>query len=187
MLIVDDEPINLQVLKNILTLSGFSIAQAYDGPQCLRMLAEGEAPDIILLDVMMPGMTGFEVTDHIRRRFSPNDLPILLVTAKNQIKDLERGLASGANDYLTKPFSKAELLARMRTHLSLSRAHSAEAENRRKTEELEAGAADPAVAAAQVVAGDDLTSRSPPTCRPPPRSAATTTTSSPRTTARSTW
>ena len=136
-LIVDDEPINLQVLKNILTLSGFRIAEAYDGPQCLRMLAEGEPPDIVLLDVMMPGMTGFQVTENIRRRFSPNDLPILLVTAKNQIKDLERGLASGANDYLTKPFSKAELLARMRTHLRLSRAHTVEAENRRKTEELE--------------------------------------------------
>ena len=93
--------------------------------------------DLVLLDVMMPRMTGFEVAERIRRRFSGNRLPIILVTAKNQVSDLEQGLASGANDYLTKPFSKNELLARIRTHLSLSRAHSVEAENRRKDEELE--------------------------------------------------
>ncbi len=136
-LIVDDEPINLQVLRNVLTLAGFGITQAHDGHQCLKLLKEEEAPDLILLDVMMPGLTGFEVTQRIRNRFSANDLPILLVTAKNQVQDLEKGLASGANDYLTKPFSRGELLARMQTHLSLSRAHSFEAENRRKTEELE--------------------------------------------------
>ena len=135
-LIVDDEPINLQVLRNILRLEEFRILEACDGHQALRLLDE-EKPEIVLLDVMMPGMTGFEVTQRIRHRFSANDLPILLVTAKNQVQDLERGLESGANDYLTKPFSKNELLARMRTHLSLSRAHSVAAENRRKTEELE--------------------------------------------------
>lgn len=136
-LIVDDEPVNLQVLRNVLTLEGFEINQARDGAECLEYLAAGNTPDIILLDVMMPGMTGLQVTEEIRRDYSANDLPILLVTAKNQVKDLENGLASGANDYLTKPFSRNELLARMRTHLSLARAHTIEAENRRKTEELE--------------------------------------------------
>ena len=136
-MIVDDEPINLQVMRNILSLEGFAISQAHDGPQCLAQLDGGETPNIILLDVMMPGMTGFEVTREIRNRYSANDLPILLVTAKNQVSDLEKGLASGANDYLTKPFSRNELLARMRTHLSLARAHTMEAENQRKTEELE--------------------------------------------------
>jgi serine phosphatase RsbU (regulator of sigma subunit) len=136
-LIVDDEPINLQVLHNVLTLAGFRISQAHNGRQCLKILDEEGKPDLILLDVMMPGMTGFEVTRRIRQQHSANDLPILLVTAKNQVQDLEKGLESGANDYLTKPFSRSELLARMGTHLSLSRAHSAVAENRRKTEELE--------------------------------------------------
>lgn len=136
-MIVDDEPINLQVMRNILSLEGFNITQAHDGRQCLAQLDGGTSPDIILLDVMMPGMTGFEVTREVRNRYSANDLPILLVTAKNQVSDLEKGLESGANDYLTKPFSRNELLARMRTHLSLARAHTMEAENRRKTEELE--------------------------------------------------
>ena len=136
-MIVDDEPVNLQVMRNILSLEGFHITQALDGRQCLEQLDSGTSPDIILLDVMMPGMTGFEVTREVRGRYSANDLPILLVTAKNQVSDLEKGLESGANDYLTKPFSRNELLARMRTHLSLARAHTMEAENRRKTEELE--------------------------------------------------
>ena len=138
-LIVDDEPINLQVLRNILSLEGFHISQAIDGRQCLAQLHELEQPppDIILLDVMMPGMTGFEVTQQIRAEYSANDLPIVLVTAKNQVSDLEQGLASGANDYLTKPFSRNELLARMRMHLSLARAHTLEAEHRRRSKELE--------------------------------------------------
>ena len=136
-LIVDDEPINLQVLRNILTLAGFDVLQASDGPGALALVEQGEVPDVVLLDVMMPRMTGFEVTRRLRQRFSGNELPILLVTAKNQVSDLMEGLASGANDYLSKPVSKNELLARIETHLSLSRAHSVEAENRRKTEEFE--------------------------------------------------
>ena len=136
-LIVDDEPINLQVLRNILGLASYAVTEALDGPRALEIVETGEPPDVILLDVMMPKLTGFEVTRRLRRRFSGNQLPIILVTAKNQVSDLEEGLSAGANDYLTKPFSKNELLARIRTHLSLSRAHSVEAENARKTEELE--------------------------------------------------
>jgi len=86
---------------------------------------------------MMPRMTGFEVARRVRQRFSANDLPIILVTAKNQVSDLMEGLASGANDYLTKPFSKDELLARIHTHVSLSKAHSVEAENRQLREQLQ--------------------------------------------------
>ena len=136
-LAVDDEPINLKVLANILGLAGFEVREAPDGPRALEMLAAEARPDIVLLDVMMPRMTGFEVARRIRERYSGNELPIILVTAKNQVSDLMEGLASGANDYITKPFSKDELLARVRTHVSLSQAHDAEAENRRRTEELE--------------------------------------------------
>ncbi len=135
-LCVDDEPINLQVLENLLRLEGYSVERANDGLECLEILRQGPPPDLVLLDVMMPRMTGFEVAKRIRRQFSPHRLPILLVTAKNQVSDLVEGLSSGANDYLSKPFSKQELLARVRTHLNLSRAHNAEAENQRKTEEM---------------------------------------------------
>ncbi len=135
-LCVDDEPINLQVLENLLGLEGYSIQRANDGLECLEILKRGDVPDLILLDVMMPRMTGFEVARRIRQEFTAHRLPILLVTAKNQVSDLVEGLSSGANDYLSKPFSKQELLARVRTHLNLSRAHSVEAENQRKTEEM---------------------------------------------------
>ncbi len=135
-LCVDDEPVNLQVLENLLRLDGYSIQRANDGLECLELLRLGNVPDLILLDVMMPRMTGFEVARRIRQDYSAHRLPILLVTAKNQVSDLVEGLSSGANDYLSKPFSKQELLARVRTHLNLSRAHTAEAENRRKTEEM---------------------------------------------------
>ena len=136
-LVVDDEPINRQVLRNFLTLARFEVIEAADGIQALEIIEGGDVPDLLLLDVMMPRMTGFEVTRRLRARLSGNELPILLVTAKNQVSDLMEGLASGANDYLSKPISKNELLARIETHLSLSRAHSVEAENRRKTEEFE--------------------------------------------------
>ncbi len=136
-LVVDDEPINRQVLRNFLTLARFEVIEASDGIQALEIVEGGDVPDLMLLDVMMPRMTGFEVTRRLRSRFSGNELPILLVTAKNQVSDLMEGLASGANDYLSKPISKNELLARIETHLSLSRAHTVEAENRRKTEEFE--------------------------------------------------
>ena len=136
-LIVDDEPINLQVLRNMLTLAGFEVVEAADGLRALEIIERGDVPDLVLLDVMMPRMTGFEVTRRLREKLGGNELPILLVTAKNQVSDLMEGLASGANDYLSKPVSKNELLARIETHLSLSRAHSVEAENRRRTQELE--------------------------------------------------
>ncbi len=136
-LVVDDEPINLQVMQNILTLERFAVTQAQNGPRALEILDGGYQPDVMLLDVMMPRMTGFEVARRVRERFSGNDVPIILVSAKNQVSDLMEGLASGANDYVTKPFSKNELLARIQTHVSLSKAHTAEAENRRRTLELE--------------------------------------------------
>ncbi len=135
-LCVDDEPINLQVLENLLTFEGYTVQRANDGLECLETLRQGMLPDLILLDVMMPRMTGFEVAKKIREDFLANKLPILLVTAKNQVSDLVEGLSSGANDYLSKPFSKQELLARVRTHLNLSRAHTVEAENERKSEEM---------------------------------------------------
>jgi len=134
---VDDDPINLQVLHNILSLEGCELTEATDGERGLALVEEGYVPDVVLLDVMMPRLTGFEVCQRLRESFSGNELPVILLTAKNQVSDLVQGLASGANDYLTKPFTKSELLARINTHLSLSRAHTVEAENKRKAEELQ--------------------------------------------------
>lgn len=120
-LVVDDEPVNLQVLANHLSLQDYSIVQASNGEDALRLIEQGLRPSIILLDVMMPKMTGYEVTQRLRERYPAIDLPIVLLTAKTQVADLVTGLAAGANDYLTKPIAREELLARIRTHLNLSR------------------------------------------------------------------
>jgi two-component system sensor histidine kinase ChiS len=119
-LIVDDEPVNLQVLINHLSLENYCLTQAKNGFEALEAIEQGFRPDLILLDVMMPRMTGYEVCQKLREKFPANELPILMLTAKNQIDDLVTGLNAGANDYLTKPISKNELLARIKTHLKLS-------------------------------------------------------------------
>jgi|GEM_PF-72843 len=115
-LIVDDEPVNRQVLVNHLCLYNYKISQATSGMETLKMLADGFKPDLILLDVMMPRMTGYDVTRKIRMTWTANELPIILLTAKNQVSDLVIGLEAGANDYLTKPIDKDELLARIKVH-----------------------------------------------------------------------
>jgi len=132
-LIVDDEPVNLQVLVNHLSLQDYSIVQAGNGEEALRLIEQGLKPAIVLLDVMMPKMTGYEVTQRLRERYAATELPIVLVTAKTQVADLVVGLNVGANDYLTKPISRDELLARIRTHLNLTRLWS---ENLRMSSEL---------------------------------------------------
>ncbi len=118
-MIVDDEPINLQVLTNHLTLYHYATIQANSGLEALKQLEEGIIPDLILLDVMMPHLTGYEVTQRIRRKWEANELPIVLLTAKNQVSDVITGFEVGANDYLIKPISKPELLARIKTHLHI--------------------------------------------------------------------
>lgn len=120
-LIVDDEPVNLQVLVNYLSLPNYAIAQASNGMEALEVIRDGFNPDLILLDIMMPKMTGYEFCQKIREQYLPNELPVVLLTAKNQVSDLVEGFASGANDYLTKPVLKNELLARIKTHIQLAK------------------------------------------------------------------
>lgn len=119
--IVDDDLVNRQVLINHLSLHNYAIAQAENGIEALKRINNGFKPDIVLLDVMMPKKTGYEVCQAIRKRYSAAELPIVLLTAKIQVSDLVEGLDSGANDYLTKPISKNELLARIKTHVQLAK------------------------------------------------------------------
>ncbi len=120
-LIVDDEPVNLQVLVNYLSLQNYSITQASNGQEALKLLENGFKPDLILLDVMMPKMTGYEVCEKLRQRFPASELPVLMLTAKNQVSDMVEGFENGANDYLSKPISKNELIARIKTHMKLAK------------------------------------------------------------------
>ncbi|MCI0698766.1 response regulator [candidate division KSB1 bacterium] len=123
-LIVDDEPVNQQVLANHLTLGKYRFSQAYNGEEALRVIDKTKF-DLILLDVMMPRMSGYEVCQRLRQKYLPAELPVIMVTAKDQVQDLIEGLSSGANDYLAKPFSKDELLARIKTHLNLLKINTA--------------------------------------------------------------
>lgn len=124
-LVVDDEIINLKVLENQLSLAQYSLEYATNGASALQIIEKGFKPDLILLDVMMPRMTGYEVCQKLRETFLASELPIVMLTAKNQSADLVKGFTSGANDYLTKPFSKAELLARIKTHIRLTQINKA--------------------------------------------------------------
>jgi two-component system sensor histidine kinase ChiS len=133
-LIVDDEPVNRQVFANYLSLHHYGITQVSNGLEALALLESGFKPDLVLLDVMMPRLTGYEVTRKIREAWQANELPILLLSAKNQVSDLVVGLEVGANDYLTKPISKDELLARIKTHLNIQKL---KAENLRLAAELD--------------------------------------------------
>ena len=116
-LVVDDDPVNLRVLSNHLSPRGYVVHTAESGHEALALVDQGVEPDIVLLDVMMPRMSGYEVCRALRKTFPANELPVVLVTARTQVTDLVEGLDSGANDYLSKPISKTELLARLRTHL----------------------------------------------------------------------
>ncbi len=122
-LIVDDEPVNLKVLENHLRLQGYQVEKAGNGSQALEIIQRSKPFDLIILDIMMPKMSGYEVCQKIRETYPPSSLPIVLLTAKNRVADLVEGFQAGANDYIAKPFSRDELLSRIRTHLNLCRIH----------------------------------------------------------------
>lgn len=124
-LVVDDEPVNRRVLENHLKVAGYHVVEANNGKEALKLL-EGELSyNLVLLDIMMPEMSGYEVCEIIRKRYLPSELPVVLLTAKNRVSELVNGFNAGANDYLTKPFSKNELLSRIKTHINLNTIHRA--------------------------------------------------------------
>lgn len=118
-LLVDDEPVNLQVLINQLSLVGYKVNVAHSGRQAIDYMEHEPVPDAILLDVMMPGMSGYDVSRYLRHKYASYEVPILMLTAKNRSEDVIRGFEAGANDYITKPIESEVLLARVRTAISL--------------------------------------------------------------------
>lgn len=118
-LVVDDEPVNVQVLENHLTLANYAVLKANNGEEALSILQKEEV-NLILLDIMMPKLSGYEVCKMVRKTKSSGDLPIIMLTAKNLISDLVYGFECGANDFLAKPFQKEELLTRIKTHIQIS-------------------------------------------------------------------
>lgn len=117
-LVVDDNKKNLQVVGNILHEKKYKIVFAKDGPSALK-LAKTIHPELILLDIMMPGMDGYEVCEKLKKDKSTNEIPIIFLTAKTETRDIVKGFEKGGSDYIMKPFQTEELLARVKTHLEL--------------------------------------------------------------------
>ncbi|MFO1461783.1 MAG: adenylate/guanylate cyclase domain-containing protein [Verrucomicrobiota bacterium] len=119
-LVVDDTPANIQTLAAILKEQGYQLSVATNGRQALEVVARVR-PDLILLDVMMPEMDGFEACRRLKETLVWRDIPVIFLTAKTETADLVKGFELGAVDYVGKPFNAHELLARVNTHLTIDR------------------------------------------------------------------
>jgi putative two-component system response regulator len=119
-LVVDDTPENIQVLMETLK-TDYKIVAAINGQKALQMAAVDPPPDIILLDIMMPGLDGYQVCEKLKSNEKTKDIPVIFVTAMSQEEDEQKGLDLGAVDYITKPFSPAIVKARVKNHLELKR------------------------------------------------------------------
>ncbi len=119
-LIVDDEPVIRHILNGLLSLKGYYSVPARNGAEAIEIVTQ-DPPDLILLDIMMPEMSGFEVCQHLKSNEQTQNIPIILVTALDSKEDLARGLDAGADDFLPKPFDNLELLARVRSMLRIKK------------------------------------------------------------------
>ena len=121
--IVDDEPLNIEILVRILGKLKYQITKVNSGKECLALLSTlPRKPDLILLDIMMPEMSGFEVVKKIRENYNLYDMPVILITALNDVNNIKLGFECGANDYIPKPFHSDELIARIGTLIKLKKA-----------------------------------------------------------------
>ncbi|WDP91584.1 MAG: response regulator [Desulfobacter sp.] len=117
-LAVDDKPQNLQFLGKLLSDQGYELVMAESGRQALDFVKK-EVPDLILLDIMMPDMDGYEVCKRLKKDLGTSHIPVIFLTAKTDTEDVVKGFDAGGVDYVTKPFNSAELMARIRTHIEL--------------------------------------------------------------------
>ncbi len=119
-LIVDDEPANLNVLSEVLIAEGYDVAIANSGERAITIV-DRQLPDLILLDIHMPDMDGFTVCQNLKENQKTSAIPVIFMTALNDIDSKVKGFELGAVDYITKPFNVRELLARIKNHLQLTR------------------------------------------------------------------
>ncbi len=135
-LIVDDNPANLEVLSETLAGAGFQVAVAIDGVSAIEQIQDYQ-PELILLDIMMPGIDGFETYQRLRAKPSTRDIPVIFTTALSDTENKVKGFSLGAVDYITKPFQQQEVLARVRVHLQLRNlARTLEGQNKRLKREI---------------------------------------------------
>ena len=121
-LAVDDNKQNLVLVEKALTNAHYEVLTAQDGPSALSVI-HSAAPDLVLLDVMMPGMSGYEVCQRIRANEATRLLPVVMLTALNDVADRVHGIDAGADDFLSKPFNREELLTRVRSLLRVKTVH----------------------------------------------------------------
>ncbi|SRR6056297_6467 len=136
-LLVDDSINNLQLLGNLLKNEDYQIALAKNGKEALNIVNE-VVPELILLDIMMPEMDGYTVCRELKKNPYTKDIPIIFLTAKTTKEDIVKGFNTGGVDYITKPFNREELLARIKTHLELKKARDKITQQRRELEESNA-------------------------------------------------
>jgi len=129
-LIVDDNVDTVELLRKRLRADGYETAEAYNGEECLSLVPECN-PDVIVLDVMMPRLNGYEVCNRLKADEATKYIPVIMLTAKSDVEDKVRGLDVGADDYLAKPFDYKELAARIRSVLTTTTAHEKLAEKKR--------------------------------------------------------
>lgn len=118
-LVVDDEPINIMIVINHLLMEGYDIITAENGEQVDAYFERGDIPDLILLDVMLPRVSGYDICRKIRENYSSHELPIVMLTVRQSTNDIVAGITAGANDYLVKPVNGEELVARVGNLISL--------------------------------------------------------------------
>ncbi len=137
-LVVDDVPSNVDVLNDILN-QDYQVKVALNGERAIKITAGDKTPDLILLDIMMPGMDGYEVCRRLKSNLSTRNIPIVFVTARGEVEDETKGFELGAVDYITKPVSPPVVKARVRTQLALYDQNRAlEIQVRQRTTELNA-------------------------------------------------
>jgi len=129
-LLVDDDYVNLQALNNIMVSENYSAIAVANGQEALDVLSHQRQVDLVILDIMLPGMSGYEICRKLRENYSLFELPVLMMTAQNSANSMIAGFAAGANDFLAKPFDPSELKARMKTLLQLKKSvnHAIQAE-----------------------------------------------------------
>jgi PleD family two-component response regulator len=121
-LIVDDTPENLTVLRRMLAENGYRVRPALSGETALTSI-QNDLPDLILLDIMMPGMGGYEVCKRLKSNEQTRSIPVIFISALNELDDKVKAFSLGGADYITKPFQVEEVLARVKTHVTLRNLH----------------------------------------------------------------
>ncbi|MCF7927776.1 MAG: response regulator [Spirochaetales bacterium] len=122
-MIVDDDAAAVQLMKNYLSDQQYHVLAAYNGRDALEIISK-KKPDLVLLDLLMPGISGIDTLKKIRERYSTSELPVILVTARSEVNDMMEGFTSGANDFLTKPFGREAFMSRIKSHLQLAKINS---------------------------------------------------------------